>query len=92
MNAEQLTVLFVGLLLGLGGQSSLVDFAKNILKAEGAWAKLLAAGIAVITSAGTLLITGGLGIADFTLENFPVVFSAVYVGAEFLYYFRKNGK
>ena len=92
MSAEQLAVLFIGLLLGLGGQTNLVDFVKNVLKAEGVWAKLLAAGIAVITSTGALLITGGLGIADFTLENFPVVFSAVYVGAEFLYYFSKNGK
>ena len=90
MDAQQLAVLFVGLLLGLGAQSSLVEFAKNVLKAEGIAAKLLAAGIAVVTSAGTLLISGGLGIADFTWQNFPTVFAAVYAGAEFLYYYRKS--
>ena len=89
MTAEQLGLLFIGLLLGLGSQTNLVDFVKNFLRVDGFKAKLLAAGIAVITSTVALLITGGLGIADFTLANFPVVFLAVYGGAEFLYAYRK---
>lgn len=91
MSAEQLAVLFIGLLLGFGGQTNLVDWAKRFVGLDGSGmkAKLLAAGIAVATATGALLITGGLGIADFTLANFPVVFAAVYLPAEFLYAYRK---
>lgn len=90
MSAEQIAGLLLGGLLGWGGQIDLVNFVKNILGLQGIQAKLLAAAVAVASSAGLLLLTAGIGIADFTLDNFSVVFVAVYGLAEFIYTYRKD--
>lgn len=89
MSGEQLALAFIGLLLGLFEAGRLIDVIKNYLGWEGPQAKLLAAGVSVVVSLAALFVSGEVGIADFTLENFPVVFGLVYPVAELVYYFKK---
>lgn len=90
MGSEQIALLIVGGLLGLFEQKRIVDFVKERLGWDGAYAKLLAAAIAVLTSLGALFVSGEIGLADFTLANFPVVFAPVYALAEIVYFFTKE--
>ena len=92
MGSQELALLVVGAILGLFEQVRIVDFVKNILKVDGAWAKLLAAALAVLVSLGALFVSKEIALADFTLANLPYVFAPVYVLAELVYFFKKNGK
>ena len=91
MSGEQLALLAIGALLGLFEEVRIVDVIKNRLGLVGWQAKLAAAATAVGTSLVALFAAGEVGIADFNIANFPVVFSMVYGIAELLYYHRKNG-
>ena len=90
MSGEQVALLVIGALLGLFEEVRIVDVIKNRLGVSGGWAKLLAAAVATLTSVVALFAAGQLGIADFTMENFPVVFAPVFALAELLYYYRKS--
>jgi len=52
----------------------------------------LAAALAVLVSLGALFVSKEIALADFTLANLPYVFAPVYVLAELVYFFKKNGK
>ena len=90
MGSQELALLVVGALLGLFEQVRIVDFVKNILKVDGAWAKLLAAVVAVLVSLGALFVSKEIALADFTLANLPYVFAPVYALAELVYFFKKD--
>ena len=86
MGSEQLALMIIGLILGGFEQIRLVDWVKARLNVTGLAAKGLAATIAVGVSMAALFAAGEVGIADFTVNNLPVVFSAVYGLSELLYY------
>jgi len=90
MGSQELALLVVGALLGLFEQVRIVDFVKNILKVDGAWAKILAAVVAVLVSLGALFVSKEIALADFTLANLPYVFAPVYALAELVYFFKKD--
>ena len=90
MGSQELALLVVGAILGLFEQVRIVDFVKNILKVDGAWAKLLAAVVAVLVSLGALFVSKEIALADFTLANLPYVFAPVYALAELVYFFKKD--
>jgi hypothetical protein len=91
MSGEQIALMVIGLLLGGFEQIRLVDWFKAKLNVEGLAAKFLAAAVAVALSIGSLFLAGEVGLADFNIENFPVVFASVWGLAEMLYFYRKNG-
>ena len=92
MGSEQLALLIIGLILGGFEQIRLVDWVKAKLGVEGLQAKLVAAIIAVGVSLVALFVSGEVGLADFNMNNLPIVFSAVYGLSELLYFRRKvNG-
>ena len=86
MGSEQVALMIIGLVLGGFEQIRLVDWVKARLNVSGMLAKGLAAAIAVGVSIAALFAAGEVGIADFTLNNLPVVFASVYGLSEFLYY------
>lgn len=90
MSSEQIALLVVGTLLGLFEEVRIVDFIKNRLGWEDVSAKLLAAAVSVLVSFAGLFVSGEIGLADFTLANFPYVFAPVYALAELVYFFRKE--
>jgi hypothetical protein len=91
MSGEQIALMVIGLLLGGFEQIRLVDWFKAKLNLEGLSAKLLAAGVDVVLAIGSLFAAGEVGLADFNIENFPVVFASVWGLAERLYFYKKNG-
>ena len=89
MSGEQLALLVIGALLGLFEEVRIVDVFLNRLNFSGWQAKLASAGVAVLVSLVALFVAGEVGIADFTVENFPAVFAPVYLLAELVYYRNK---
>ena len=80
---EILQYIVMGALALLG--SPLITWLKTKFGWKDVWASLLAGAVAAVLAIVELLISGGLTLADFTLENFAVAFTAVYTVAQAWY-------
>lgn len=84
MSSEQLLRMVIELVAGFIGMP-FFDFVKKKLGLEGMTAMVFVAGLSALVGIAALFVSGEVGIADFTLENFPEAFGLVFAAASFLY-------
>lgn len=84
MTIHEILVLVITLLVGFIGVP-VIQFLKNTFNLADKQAALLTGVVAVVFAGAELFATGQLGIADFTLENFTVVFTSVYGLSQIFY-------
>ena len=81
---QELILWLLAVVTGLIGMP-IVQFVKNRLGWEDNAALLLSGAIATVLALVQLFATGALGLGDFTLANFALVFTTVMTAANVFY-------
>jgi len=84
MTSEELILWVASIVLGLIGVP-VFDFIKQKLGIEDTSALFLVAGLSAVVGLGALLISGEIGLVDFTWSNLPNAFAAVFAAATMFY-------
>ncbi|NIM49974.1 MAG: hypothetical protein GTO22_12130 [Gemmatimonadales bacterium] len=85
MSSEEIIVLLGGVVLGVLGSPTLMQWIKKALKLEGSAALVLSYVVALAIAFVALLASGEIGWADLTLGNFFSLSATIIAAAQFTY-------
>ena len=83
--AEGLIATVVGLILGLIGAPTLLQWVKQVFKLQDAWAMVVVFATSGVLGAVALFVTGELTAQQFTFENWVQIATAIITAATFAY-------